>query len=207
MKQSFKDFEAQLRDRAEEKLESSNDSEEEAPDQPNPIRYRLLLGAIGVDTQAAENELEEGVPKEPRLYLCDDRIWPVEVIKKPCDLPPQVKYRARVAKHFLLVTLMSLNAVYGSVIDSYQEEGVEQRSPLLNSISLTEEEVKVRREEVDQRLAEGLWNVPAGMPPSTVLAQHLTEVSANSAVAIVKDANATSPAFSLDNTGYEPSRK
>ena len=31
--------------------------------------------------------------------------------------------------------------------------------------------------------------MPAGLPPPTILAQHLREASANSAVAVVKDAN------------------
>ena len=138
LKQLFKDFESQL-----------TDSEGEAQDQTdqlqNPVGYHLLSGMSAQVLK--EDELDEGALmfKEPQLYLCDDWIRPVEVIKKPRDLPPQDKHRAREAKNFLLVTLTSLNVGYGSVIDSYLNEGVEQRSPVLNYISLTEEEAQTRR--------------------------------------------------------------
>ena len=69
------------------------------------VGYHLHSGNF---TQVIEeNELDEDnmASKEPQLYLCDDWICPVEVIKKPCALKPQEKLRARVAKNFLLVTL------------------------------------------------------------------------------------------------------
>ena len=48
-------------------------------------------------------------------------------MKKPCSLcNPQDKHRARVAKNFLLVTLMSLNAGYGSLIEDYQRKPEEE---------------------------------------------------------------------------------
>ena len=62
---------------------------------------------------AQEHEEDNGTRKEPQLYLCDDWIRPVEVMKKPCELLPHEKFRARVAKNCLLVTLMSLNIGYG----------------------------------------------------------------------------------------------
>ena len=70
--------------------------------------------------------------KEPQLYICDDWIQPVKVMQKTGELQPRDKFRARVAKNCLLVTLMSLNAGYGSLIKSYP--------PALNS--LTEEEAQ-----------------------------------------------------------------
>ena len=47
----------------------------------------------------------------------------MEVMQKPGELKPRDKVRARVAKNFLLVTLMSLNVGYGSLIEDYQREG------------------------------------------------------------------------------------
>ena len=113
----------------------------------------------------------------------------MEVMRKAGELDPREKVRARVAKKFLLANLMSLNLGYGSLIESYQSERGDPESPTLNSVTLTEEEVQNRSEEVDQRV-ESREDTPAGMPPTTVLAKHLTEVTANnSAVAVVKDAN------------------
>ena len=83
--------------------------------------------------------------------------------------------RARVAKNCLLVTLMSLNAGYGSLVESDQNEG--SSDPLeLNSVTLTDEEVCTYRDELDKR-CDRISDIPAGMPPSTILARHLTEVS------------------------------
>ena len=61
---------------------------------------------------------------------------------------------------------------------------------MLNSITLTEEEARSRCDDLDERLEDGLRCMPAGMPPSTILAKHIAGVSANDAsVAVVKDAN------------------
>ena len=59
--------------------------------------------------------------KEPQLYLCDDWTQPVEVMQKPKELQAKDKARARVAKNCLIVTLMSLNVGYGSLIERYQK--------------------------------------------------------------------------------------
>ena len=61
--------------------------------------------------------------KEPQLYLWDDWIQAVEVMQKPKELQAKDKARARVAKNCLLVTLMSLNDGYGSLVEGYQSEG------------------------------------------------------------------------------------
>ena len=127
-------------------------------------------------------------PKEPQLYLCDDWIQPVEVMLKPKELRAKDKARARVAKNCLLVTLMSLNVGYGSLVESYQNEGSSE-PPELNSVTLTDEEVLTYRDELDER-CDRIPDIPASMPPSTILARHLTEVSVNhSEIAIAKDAN------------------
>ena len=129
--------------------------------------------------------------EEPQLYLCDDWIRPSEVIKKPCALQrPQDKLRARVVKNFLLVTLMSLNKGYGSLTEDYQQADMGLNPPMLSSISLTEEEVQDHRDGLDQRTGDGLRCMRARLPPSTILARHLTDVTANSsAIGVVKDSS------------------
>ena len=112
----------------------------------------------------------------------------MEVMLKPKALRAKDKARARVAKNCLLVTLVSLNVGYGSLVESYQNE---ERfvPPELNSVTLTDEEVLTYRTELDQR-RDRISNIPASMPPPTTLARHLAEVSAShSEVAVVKDAN------------------
>ena len=68
-------------------------------------------------------------------------------------------------------------------------KGGDPESPTLNSVTLTEEEAQTHSDELDQRV-ESAKDTPANVPPSTILARHLTEVSANnSSVAVIKDAN------------------
>ena len=74
------------------------------------------------------------------------------------------------------------------VVESYQKEG-NPDPPELNPVTLTDEEVCTYRDELDKR-CDRKPDIPAGMPPSTILARHLTEVSVdNSEIAVVKDAN------------------
>ena len=70
-------------------------------------------------------------------------------MQKPCSLElPQDKFRARVAKNFLLVTVMSLDAGYGPLIEDYQPEPNDTglNSPALNSVSLTGDELQDRHD-------------------------------------------------------------
>ena len=191
LKKLFQDFESQLRGEVDQATVSSNDSEEELPEELLDQQEHPVGCHLGVTDPAQElSELHEEnlTPQEPQLYLCDDWIRPVEA-KKPCELLPHEKFRARVAKNFLLVTLVSLNVGYGSLIENYQREEADPCPPVLNSIILTEEESKARREDIDQRLEDGLRCMPAGLPPPTVLARHLADVSANNSSVAVKDAN------------------
>ena len=102
---------------------SANDSDEEAPGQPDsPVVYHSQVGNL---TQISEDDEWEdthgAASKEPQLYLCDGWVRRVEVIKRSCALQQlQDKLSARVAKNFLLVTLTSLNVGYGSLIEDYQ---------------------------------------------------------------------------------------
>ena len=145
--------------------------------------YRGLIAASEEDTK--EDSIPISWKTECKLLLCDDWIMPVEIIRKPCSLQnPQDKLRARVAKNFLLVTLMSLNAGYGPLIESHQQhaEGEGLHLPTVNSITLTDDQVQLKEQE--QR--EDVKCVPAGLALETLLARHLHEVkTSNSAVAVV----------------------
>ena len=83
---------------------------------------------------------------------------------------------------------MSLNVGYSSLVESYQKEG-NPDPPELNSVTPTDEEVRTSRDELVKR-CDRIPDIPACMPPSIILARHLTEVSVNnSEIAVVKDAN------------------
>ena len=77
-----------------------------------PEQETSLAVSHTVTAVPEEDMKDDGTPIAwPRLLLCDDWIMPVGVMRKPCLLQqPHDKLRAGVAKNFLLVTLMSLNA-------------------------------------------------------------------------------------------------
>ena len=94
--------------------------------------------AYYVDTPE-EDTKDDGSPtawkEEPKLFW-DDWIKPVEVMRKPSPLrKPRDKLRVRVAKNCLLVTLMFLNAGFGTLIENYQQhaEDAGLHPPALNS--------------------------------------------------------------------------
>ena len=66
-------------------------------------------------------DLENWIPdKEPQLYLCDDWIQPVMVARKPRSMTAKEMMRANVAKNCLILTMMSLELGFGSIIERYQ---------------------------------------------------------------------------------------
>ena len=145
LRKLFEDFEVQLKwqEDVDQEEESLSDSQEEAPVDPLSQPTEPLTGFSGIlRTQEYE---EEDLKREPQLYLCDDWIRPVEVMQKPGELRPHDKVRARVAKNILLVTLMSLNVGYGSLIEDYQREGVDPDPRTLNSVTLTDAQSKGRK--------------------------------------------------------------
>ena len=77
--------------------------------------------------------------REPQLFLRDDWIQPMEVVRKPKELTAKDKMRANVAKNCLIFTLMSLDIGYGSILEHYQRE-CNSTPPELNSVTLTDEE-------------------------------------------------------------------
>ena len=88
------------------------------------------------------------------------------VLIRPHELTARDKMRANLAKNCLIVTLMSLELGYGSILERYQQEC--SSSPVLGAVSLTEEELFVRLNEpleVDYHPEAA----SAAMPPPTRL--------------------------------------
>ena len=70
----------------------------------------------------SNEELEDWIPnQEPQLYLCDDWIQPVMVARKPRCMTAKETMKANAAKNCLILTMMSLDLGYGSVIERYQQ--------------------------------------------------------------------------------------
>ena len=110
----FEDFEAQIQWQTEVDEESASESQDELlveNQAADPLTSFASILSLPV------NEEESNPTKEPQLYICDDWIQPAEVIRKPKELQAKEKARARVAKNRLLVTLMSLNAGHGSLVE------------------------------------------------------------------------------------------
>ena len=132
---------------------------------------------------------EEDVPlnKEPQVYLWNDWIQPVEVVRKPKELTTRDEVRAYIAKNWLIVTLMSLNTGYGSILESYQREYTAS-PPKLSTTTLEDPEILMQTQ--DSVLEERLTAAPAAMPPPTVLARQPDSALVNNVeTAESRDAN------------------
>ena len=135
-----------------------------------------------MEVQLPLNEdLENWIPdKEPQLYLCDDWIQPVMVARKPRTMTAKETMRANVAKNCLILTMMSLELGYGSIIERYQQArdaivercqpGRRETSVYLDSVILTDEEVSSGTSNQPDEAAH-FSAVPATMPPPTRLAE------------------------------------
>ena len=150
---------------------TSDEGQEEDPPQEMAINSTALV---------QDDEENDDVPlsKEPQLYLCDDWIQPMAAMSKPRELTAKEKLKANMAKNCLIVTLMSLELGYGSILERYHQEGesIVQRyeqprsesRPALIYVLLTDEEFLVRRNnhlkvDIPSQAAS------AAMPPPTRL--------------------------------------
>ena len=95
---------------AQQESESGDSEAEEAVYQESP--HAMMANW-------AEEE-EEYPIREPQRYLCDDWIQPVKVAWKPRAMTAKETKKARVVKNCLILTLMSLELGFGSVIERYQ---------------------------------------------------------------------------------------
>ena len=126
-----------------------------------------------------EEDLEVGTPdQEPQLYLCDDWIQPVMVARKPRVMTAKETMKANVAKNCLILTMMSLELGFGSVIERYQrardavveryQQDGPENSAYLASEMLTNDEMLARTaDQPDEAVIPSL--APASMPPPTCL--------------------------------------
>ena len=151
LRKLIEDFEDQLHYQSEvSEIDTSDDEEvKESPQE-------TIIDAIAPVISEEDNEVPT-MPREPQLYLCDDWIQPMATMRKPRELTAREKVKANVAKNCLIVTLMSLELGYGSILERYQQEGesIAQRyeqprpesKPTLSSVRLTDEEFLARRDD------------------------------------------------------------
>ena len=98
-----------------EESDDSTSDEEHEEEPPQEMAVNPIAFSLG-------DEDESLPPKEPRLYLCDDWIQPMAAMSRPRELTAREKVKANVAKNCLIVTLMSLELGYGSILERYQQE-------------------------------------------------------------------------------------
>ena len=183
LRKLFEDFEDQLQCQSEGCDDGTSD-EEQGEDPPQEMNVNSI--ALALDDEGSDEFLPS---KEPQLYLCDDWIQPMAAMSKPKELTTREKVKANMAKNCLIVTLMSLEIGYGSILERYRQESesiVEryqqvrsESSPGLNSVLLTDEELLARRNEhleVDSHSQAAI----AAMPPPTKLTHLSSELAIHS---------------------------
>ena len=169
----IEDFEDQLHYQSEvSEIDASDD--EEVKESP----LEAIIDATAPVMSEENNEVST-MPREPQLYLCDDWIQPIATMRKPRELTAREKAQANVAKNCLIVTLMSLELGYGSILERYQQEGesLAQRyeqprsesRPTLSSVLLTDEEEFLTRRDEHLESDVSSQAAVAAMPPPTRL--------------------------------------
>ena len=183
LRKLIEDFEDQLQCQSEGCEDvTSDEGQEEDPPQEMAINSTALV---------QDDEEHDDVPlsKEPQLYLCDDWIQPMAAMSRPRELTASEKVKANMAKNCPIVTLMSLELGYGSILERYQQESesVVQRyqqprsesRPVLNSVLLTDEEFLVRRND-HLKVDTHSQAASAAMPPPTRLSLLNSELAIHS---------------------------
>ena len=140
---------------------------------------RQLTPCMMTTQLSLEEGLEDGTPDQgPQLYLCDDWIQPVMVARKPRVMTAKETMKANVAKNCLILTMMSLELGFGSVIERYQrardavveryQRNESKKSAYLASEMLTIDEISARTADQPDEAVNPLV-APASMPPPTCL--------------------------------------
>ena len=105
----------------EDQLQCQSEVDEEVTSEEEEPPQEL---AINATVRVPDEEYDEvSLQREPQLYLCDDWIQPMAIVRKPRELTAKDKVKANVAKNCLIVTLMSLELGYGAILERYQQEG------------------------------------------------------------------------------------
>ena len=183
LRKLIEDFEDQLQCQSEGCEDvTSDEGQEDDPPQEMALNSTALV---------QDDEENDDVPlsKEPQLYLCDDRIQPMAAMSRPRELTGREKVKANMAKNCLIVTLMSLELGYGSILERYRQESesIVQRyqqprsesRPVLNSVLLTDEEFLVQRNE-HLKVDAHSQAASAAMPPPTRLSLLNSELAIHS---------------------------
>ena len=98
----FNEFEGQFHSHEEQDTSSSASESDELQREP-------VVQAANIQSLQDDENMDEGIPRrEPQLYLCDDWIQPVEVVRKPRNMTTRETMRANAAKNCHILTLMSL---------------------------------------------------------------------------------------------------
>ena len=172
LKRLFEDFESQLQCQDEGCDDSTSDGEPE-----EKLSQQIAINSIAF-LPGDEEDDESSPARESQLYLCDEWIQPMAAMSRPKELTAREKVKANMAKNCLIVTLMSLELGYGSILERYHQESqsiveryqnVRSESlPVLNSILLTDEQLAVRRNE-HLKVESPSQAAVAAMPPPTRL--------------------------------------
>ena len=168
--------------------QDSADGESDAEE----VQYPPTLHAVTAQV-SLEDDWEEGIPdQKPKLYLCDDWIQPIMVARKPRAMTAKETVKANVAKNCLILTMMSLELGFGSVIERYQrardavveryQQGGPENSTYLASEILTSDEMLARA--IGQLETEQPLVAPASMPPLTCLVKGKTAETLNQVHAV-----------------------
>ena len=154
--------------------QDSPSSESEAEEAQCQLTHSVTLAQLSL-----EEDLEDGtLQREPQLYLCDDWIQPIMVARKPKAMTVKETKKANVAKNCLILTMMSLELGFGSVIERYQrardavveryQQNRPENSAYLATEILTHDEMLARIADQPDHMASPAVP-PASMPPPTCL--------------------------------------
>ena len=111
----FDEFEGQFYSHEQQETSSSESESDE-------LQSESVVQAANIQSLPDAEHMDDWIPRrEPQLYLCDDWIQPVEVVRKPRNMSTKETMRANAAKNCLILALMSLELGYGSIIERYQQ--------------------------------------------------------------------------------------
>ena len=142
-------YEEQRHNAAQQDSESCGSEAEEAEEALSQESPYVMMAQWAI-----EEDWQDPI-REPQRYLCDDWIQPVKVARKPRAMTARETKKANVA--CLILTMMSLELGFGSVIERYQsardavveryQQGGPENPTFLPSELLTDEEMSARTTE------------------------------------------------------------
>ena len=178
MKLAISAFRTLLRGCEEQWRYATQQDSESSESEAEEVLCQQSSRAMMAQLVSEDDLIDESPDPEPQRYLCDDWIQPIKVATKPRTLTARETMKANAAKNCLILTLMSLELGYGTVIERYQQarDAVVERyqrdrpenSSYLASEVLTDEEMLARVDDPTTTVAATTL-APASMPPPTCL--------------------------------------